>query len=206
MKSRAVIVRQGPLPRGEPGNGTRTRVQGGKPMIATRPFVTAFLAAALLACCPLLHADSAVVPAAAADDPAADAVILPVSTTPDGDLTLPAAIDIGRHIAKVARLVNPSVVHIQSVRVGRNGGSVEETGSGVIMQLSGHEGQFVVTNHHVISSAKLNDIQIRLNDGRLARPTGKLEDPETDVCVLTLREADLRPAQWGNSDALDIGH
>jgi serine protease Do len=168
--------------------------------------LAAGLAATLCLISPALHADSAVVPAEAAHEPGTTPPILPISLTPEEEAHPPAAIDIGRHIAKVARLVNPSVVHIQSVRAGRNGGSVEETGSGIIMQMAGYDGQFVVTNHHVISTARLQDIQIRLNDGRIARPIEKLEDPETDVCVLKLREADLRPAQWGNSDALDIGH
>lgn len=157
------------------------------------------------------YADSNVVPPEQIiGEPEATALdvaeILPVSVPGEDDGEVPAAIDLGRHIAKISRLVNPSVVHIQSVRVGRNGGSVEETGSGIVMQMSGHDGQFVVTNQHVINGAKLGDIKIGLNDGRMVRPIEKLEDPETDVCVLKLREVSVRPAQWGNSDALDIGH
>jgi serine protease Do len=136
----------------------------------------------------------------------ADSAIIPVSVPSVDDSPVPAAIELGRHIAKVSRLVNASVVHIQSVRVGRGGGTIEETGSGVVMQMTGYEGQFIVTNQHVINGAELEDIQIGLNDGRIIRPLEKREDPETDICLLLVRNLNIRPAQWGNSDALDIGH
>ena len=35
----------------------------------------------------------------------------------------------------------------------------------LIMQMTGHDGQFVVTNQHVINGAKLDDIKIGLNAG-----------------------------------------
>ena len=153
---------------------------------------------------PTRHADAEASPSIVGDSPA-KSLIVPVSV-PSADDDVPAAIELGRHIAKVSRLVNSSVVHIQSVRVGRGGGTIEETGSGVVMQMTGYEGQFVVTNQHVINGAELEDIQIGLNDGRIVRPLEKREDPETDVCLLLIRDLNVRPAQWGNSDALDIGH
>jgi serine protease Do len=127
-------------------------------------------------------------------------------TSSEGTLQYPAAIEASRHFAKIAHLVTPSLVHIQSHRVGRGGGTVEETGSGVIMQVAGHARVFVVTNQHVINGAQLEDIEIKYSDGRIERPVSKLEDLETDVAVLIVREQGLRPANWGDSDALDIGH
>ncbi|MBX3438248.1 MAG: trypsin-like peptidase domain-containing protein [Planctomycetaceae bacterium] len=113
---------------------------------------------------------------------------------------------MGRHFARIAHLVTPSLVHIQSQRAGRNGGTVEETGSGVLMRIPGSDEVFAVTNQHVVSGAKLNDVSIKLFDGRVVRPYDKLEDLDTDVAVLKVREKGLQAAAWGDSDALDIGH
>ena len=42
--------------------------------------------------------------------------------------------DAGEQLARIAATVQSSVVHIESKRDGRNGGTVEETGSGIIMR------------------------------------------------------------------------
>jgi len=132
--------------------------------------------------------------------------VIPISGPGEDGSSLPAVIEAGRHFAKIARLVTPSLVHIQSHRTGRSGGTIEETGSGVLMRSEQHGEVFAVTNQHVINGAELNDIEIKLYDGRVVRPVGKLEDLDTDVAVLKLRDDRLQTARWGDSNALDIGH
>ncbi len=110
------------------------------------------------------------------------------------------------HIAQVSDSVMPSTVHIQAVRRESEGRKVEETGSGVIMRSDYVKGYFVVTNNHVIRGARLEDIQLRLPDGRETHPARVYRDTATDVAVMQLRETGLRSALWGDSDQLNIGH
>jgi serine protease Do len=110
-----------------------------------------------------------------------------------------------RHLAQIAATTTPSVVHILAEYDGRSG-AIEETGSGVLMSSPRTSGVFVVTNRHVIVAARLNSIQIHLQDGRVVSPRKKLDDLATDIAVLILDVPDLKPARWGDSDNLDIGH
>ncbi len=135
-----------------------------------------------------------------------EGTIIPASVPAEDGSTLPAVIEASRHFAKIARLVTPSLVHIQSHHTGRSGGMIEETGSGVLMRSEVHGEVFAVTNHHVINGAKLSDIEIKLFDGRIVRPEAKLEDLDTDIAVLKLRDDRMQTARWGDSNALDIGH
>lgn len=114
-------------------------------------------------------------------------------------------LEAGRHLAQVAAAVSPSVVHILAEHQGSTG-TVEETGSGVLMSSPKSPGVFVLTNRHVILHARLNQIAIHLQDGRVIHPTNKLEDKATDVAVLVVDATDLKPGRWGDSDNLDIGH
>ncbi|MGC1273570.1 MAG: trypsin-like peptidase domain-containing protein [Planctomycetaceae bacterium] len=110
-------------------------------------------------------------------------------------------------LAKVVRLMRPSVVHIESRRPSSRGGTIEETGSGVIVTLPGASGLHVVTNRHVVAdSPQLTSISIQLYDGRFLNPTHVWQDKATDVAVLRLPEVDAVPARWGDSDGLEIGH
>ncbi len=116
-----------------------------------------------------------------------------------------ALLDAGRHLSTVSAKASPSVVHIESTRPGRNG-TLEETGSGVIMSSPRVNGLFVVTNRHVVTGATLNSIEILLSDGRVIYPTEKVEDPNSDIAVLRIDDTKIPAAQWGDSDNLDIGH
>lgn len=118
-----------------------------------------------------------------------------------------ALIEGSRVLSKVARLVTPSVVHIQSVRAVR-GRQMEETGSGVLMSSPKAPGVYVVSNRHVVQGARLEDIEVRLSapDARVLTPTRMWTDKDTDVAVLKLDAPGLQPARWGNSQELEIGH
>lgn len=74
-----------------------------------------------------------------------------------------------------------------------------QLGSGVIVSEDGH----LLTNHHVIERA--GAVRVHLSDGRIfpARLVGT--DPGTDVAVLKIEAPDLKPARWGDSDAVQLG-
>lgn len=94
----------------------------------------------------------------------------------------------------LAQSVCPSVVNIHTHR---NRG--HEEGSGVIIDDDG----YIVTNFHVVAGAKV--VQIQLNDGRLGKATVIGADDKSDVAVLKTDMTDLIPAQWGDSDQLNVG-
>jgi len=114
--------------------------------------------------------------------------------------------EASRHIARVSGEVTPAVVHIVAEHDSRSGGTVEETGSGVLMQSPKYRGIFVLTNRHVVVGATKNDIDIHLNDGRVIHPTGLLEDISTDLAIMTVDAPNLTVGKWGDSDNIDIGH
>lgn len=116
-----------------------------------------------------------------------------------------ALTDASDHMARIAQETTPSVVHILAEYSNRNG-AVEETGSGVVMSSPGANGAFVVTNRHVVTNSRLGAIRIRLQDGRVVTPNSKFEDAATDVAVLLIDTPGLRPARWGDSEQLEIGH
>lgn len=109
-------------------------------------------------------------------------------------------------LAKIAAVATPSVVHIQSKRTIADRGTVEETGSGVIVADRRKAGRFVVTNRHVIHGAETSHIVIRLSDGRILHPERIWLDRASDVAVMKIAAADLQPARWGDSDKVQIGH
>lgn len=110
-----------------------------------------------------------------------------------------------KHLAKIAKLATPSVVHIQCERQTPRG-AVEETGSGVIVRGEGTSGLYIVTNRHVVRDSSGKSISIQLHDGREIHPQRKWEDKDTDLAILKINVTDLAPAEWGDSDKLDIGH
>lgn len=120
--------------------------------------------------------------------------------------------EVERHgnVLKMAvKLIVPTVVHIDvkktessSTPFGRKK-TVEEAGSGVVIELKGKF--YILTNRHVIRDARLDEIQIKLSDGREIQPTKTWMDPETDVAVMAVTEPNLVPARLGNSDKLEIG-
>lgn len=110
-------------------------------------------------------------------------------------------------LAKVARLMRPSVVHIESRYTSPRGGTVEETGSGVIVNLPGADGLYVVTNRHVVKgSLQTSGISIQLDDGRFLNPLQVWQDKATDVAVCKLPEVSAVAARWADSEGLEIGH
>lgn len=115
----------------------------------------------------------------------------------------------GNVLKRVVKLIKPTVVHIEAekseddnFRPGRRN-SVEEAGSGVIIELGGK--MYVLTNRHVVNDAELSAIEIRLADGRELNPTKVWSDRGTDVAVMSVSATDLVPAAIGDSAKLEIG-
>ncbi len=109
----------------------------------------------------------------------------------------------------VVRLARPTVVHIEANKVdptllqyGRKS-HVEEAGSGYIVRLGGS--YYVVTNRHVVKDAALQQISIRLADGREIHPQKVWSDSDTDIAVMAVDAPGLVAARLGDSDQIEIG-
>jgi serine protease Do len=63
----------------------------------------------------------------------------------------------------------------------------------------------VVTNRHVVNRAELDDILLRLDDGREIHPQRAWSDADTDIAVLDVVADDLQPARLAEKDTLQIG-
>ncbi|MFO0965749.1 MAG: trypsin-like peptidase domain-containing protein [Gemmataceae bacterium] len=111
----------------------------------------------------------------------------------------------------VAAKVSPAVVAIEAVKPpktgpGGKGKPVEESGSGVIIKVEGRAGYFIITNNHVVSLSKPEQITVQLEDGRVFRPKQVLSDVETDIALLHIEASGTLPtAVLGNSDQAKVG-
>lgn len=116
--------------------------------------------------------------------------------------------DSSKVLSKIARVVMPGVVHINSSRRIATRGRVEETGSGVVMPSLKRPGTYIVTNRHVIHDAlpNLESIAIHLSDGRVINPQKVWEDRYSDIAVMQVEANNLEPLRWGDSDQLQIGN
>lgn len=142
--------------------------------------------------------------------------VRPVHARPDdrrpiesavGDHARSPLIEASRELARVAAEITPSVVHIESKVESPSRGLLEETGSGAIVTSPKVAGYFVVTNRHVVGDASgLEQISVRLSDGRAFHPTRRWIDRETDLAVLSIDAQNAKPLAWGNSDRLEIGN
>ncbi len=103
--------------------------------------------------------------------------------------------------AQVYQLIQPSLVLIQSHFEGKDGGSGEGLGSGVVINDSGD----ILTSLHVVDGA--TEIQIIYADGTKAKGEILAVQAEDDIAVLgsdQLPEV-LVPAVLGNPDAMRVG-
>ena len=94
----------------------------------------------------------------------------------------------------LANLVGPSVVNVRiSHRMGHG------QGSGVIVDSDG----YIVTNNHVVRG--VNSVELQLSDGRRGSASVVGRDELLDIAVLKTELDNLVPAEWGDSDNLDVG-
>ena len=110
-------------------------------------------------------------------------------------------------LRRLTQLVRPTVVHIDtkkpSLRPKNGKASEDEAGSGVIAEVAGR--MVVITNRHVINRADLDNITIRLDDGREINPLRLWSDSSTDIAVMEIQSDDLVPARLAEKDPVQIG-
>ena len=109
----------------------------------------------------------------------------------------------------VAHKVKPSVVSIRTRKLDDSGDAINKWnpmaremqgfGSGVIMSASG----YIVTNAHVIENSK--EIFVELHDRRTYSAIEVGRDVTSDIAVLKIEADGLIPAQWGDSEELEVG-
>jgi len=113
----------------------------------------------------------------------------------------------GAQLRRLTSLLRPTVVHIDARKPAlrpKNGkANEEEAGSGVIAQVAGRT--VVITNRHVVNRAELDNIAIRLDDGREIRPIRLWSDPGTDIAVMEIAEPEVETARLADRDAVQIG-
>ena len=104
----------------------------------------------------------------------------------------------------VSKLVGPAVVYIEAdVPQRKAGKQIEEAGSGVIVTLKAK--QYVLTNRHVIASARPEGIHINLADGRRLTPQKVWDDAESDVAIMLIDAPEVAAADLGDSDKVETG-
>ena len=125
-----------------------------------------------------------------------------VETEPDVTISLSQAPDSVANVAQEGALswqevYRRNIDSVVSISCTQSGGSA--TGTGVILTKDG----YIVTNSHVVANAR--EITVLLTDNRsfTARLIGA--DSVTDLAVLHIDAADLTPAEFGDSSALQVG-
>ena len=122
---------------------------------------------------------------------------LPIADTPalEGKYTMT---DGSYSASGLAKAVLPSVVQINSYT--KNAMRASSQGSGIIMSEDG----YIVTNAHVIAGADFG-VTVLLYDKSeyAAKVVGK--DDSSDIAVLKISAAKLTPAQFGDSEACELG-
>jgi S1-C subfamily serine protease len=105
----------------------------------------------------------------------------------------------------VARRVGPCVVSLEALKPAAPGKTrpTEESGSGVLVNLAGKT--VIVTNNHVVTGARPDQITVHLDDNRVFRPQQVLADPESDLAVLLIESTGLPAVALGDSDRTRIG-
>jgi S1-C subfamily serine protease len=125
-----------------------------------------------------------------------------------GQLPSPTLTEISRQFAVVAKAIEPSVVHIDTVQSVDGDGSpfgvglrpqAIGQGSGVIVDAEG----YILTNNHVVENASEIRVNLSGNESRKAEVIGL--DETTDLAVLKIPAGGLIAAQWGDSEALEVG-
>jgi serine protease Do len=119
-------------------------------------------------------------------------------------------IRVGDRFEAIAQRIAPAVAYVEASKPAKpsstKSGSVEESGSGVLVRFAGETNVLVITNNHVIAQATPDQITINLADGRLFHPSRVWADPESDVAILRLEgDNNLPTAALGDSDSARVG-
>ena len=99
-------------------------------------------------------------------------------------------------LQEIYRACHPSVVAIRTSK-GKLGGSL---GTGIIMTADG----YIITNAHVLDGAKSVTVTLLADETEHeAKLVGT--DSVSDLAVLKIEAQDLKPAEFGQSDSLQVG-
>ena len=101
--------------------------------------------------------------------------------------------------AAVGEVVVPAIVTVQVGAQTRTGVVAQGSGSGVIIDSSGH----IITNDHVAGDA--GSIRVVLSDGRIYEATLIGTDPVTDLAVLDIDAENLTAVDFGSTDGMQVG-
>ncbi len=94
----------------------------------------------------------------------------------------------------IYKKVIPSVVSITAIK-----DSGTATGTGIIMSADG----YIITNYHVVTTADQISVLLTGGEEYLASPVGG--DETSDLMVLKIDAKNLTPAEFGDSDASEVG-
>lgn len=97
-------------------------------------------------------------------------------------------------LSDIYKKMIPSVVSITAVT-----SSTKSTGTGIIMSDDG----YIITNQHVVAGAQA--LTVLLNSGEEYRAVQVGGDETSDLAVLKIDVTNLTPAEFGSSDAAEVG-
>ena len=103
--------------------------------------------------------------------------------------------------SRVYRIIQPSLVLIQTKGLDENDQVENSLGSGVIIDAAGS----ILTSLHVVENA--NDIELTFADGSQSNAQIAATQPENDIAVLVADQppAQFFPATLGNPNAMQVG-
>jgi S1-C subfamily serine protease len=140
----------------------------------------------------------------AANAQAGNPAPIPAAETPQAE-----SLRLSDRFEQIAHRVSPAVVAIEAVKPSAKSGakerSIEESGSGVLIRVSGQRGVLAITNNHVVSQAPAAQITVSLADNRILKPSQVWSDPESDIALLRLDDDSLSAVPLGNSDTVRVG-
>ncbi|MDP4152453.1 MAG: trypsin-like peptidase domain-containing protein [Bacillota bacterium] len=98
----------------------------------------------------------------------------------------------------IAKKVRPSVVGVLCTSTDQGVGT-QSSGSGIVMTAEG----YIITNAHVIENAQ----NIKVVDFNKKEYPAQIigQDTQTDLAVIKVDAKDLKPAEFGDSDKIEVG-
>lgn len=132
-----------------------------------------------------------------ADKDADSAIVIPAPEgTQTDDVSVAITTTEGQELSlqEIYQKVIPSVVSIINQTY-----SGEVTGTGIVMSADG----YIITNYHVISESA--SLEVLLQDDTTYQATLIGSDETSDLAVLKIDATGLTPAEFGDSDTLQVG-
>jgi putative serine protease PepD len=162
--------------------------------------ITAAVLGAALAIAGFQFIDNDPAPPVATDTTAAPTAATQPETAQRIELAPAPVLEGAPDAVAIGDAVIPSIVTIQVGTEGTSGVAFNGSGSGVILDSSGH----IVTNDHVVAAG--STYQVVLSDGRTTYDAILVgTDPLTDLAVLEIDAVGLQPIALGETTSLRVG-